>query len=106
MVYIRYLYQRDQFQNNHGAFYLYKKLLTKLSLYSLSLPSGYMYMHKYIAHRYVVCFLSNYLNITKVYLMLLEENKEFLEVVFSWEIVTTVWPYSLKKTRKIQLKNE
>lgn len=42
---------------------------------------------------------TNYLNVGKVYLVLLEEADEFLEVVFSWEIVTTVWPYSLKTGR-------
>ncbi len=31
--------------------------------------------------------------------MLLKETNEFHEVVFSWEIVTTVWPYSLKKNK-------
>lgn len=35
--------------------------------------------------------------------MLLEETNEFPEVIFSWEIVTTVWPYSLKKTSTLGL---
>lgn len=46
-----------------------------------------------------------YLNIGEVYMVLLEETKEFLEVVFGWEIVTTIWPYSLEKTRTLRLKN-
>jgi hypothetical protein len=45
-----------------------------------------------------------YLNIGEVYMVLLEETKEFLEVVFGWEIVTTIWPYSLEKTRTLRLK--
>lgn len=38
--------------------------------------------------------------------MLLEETNEFPEVIFSWEIVTTVWPYSLKKTSTLGLEIE
>lgn len=41
-----------------------------------------------------------YLDVAEVYLVVLEEADEFLEVVFCWEIVTTVWPYSLKKRRE------
>ena len=37
-------------------------------------------------------------------MVLLEETKEFLEVVLSWEIVTTIWPYSLKEIRALGLK--
>lgn len=33
-------------------------------------------------------------------MVVLEEANEFFEIVFGWKIVTTVWPYCLKKKKK------
>lgn len=37
-----------------------------------------------------------YLDIGEVYLLLLQEANEFLEIVYSWEIVTIGRPYGLQ----------
>ena len=47
--------------------------------------------------------ISCYLNVGEVYLVLFEEADELFEVVLGWEIVTTVWPYSLKRVVQIIL---
>lgn len=39
-----------------------------------------------------------YLYIGEIYIVLLKEANELLEILFRWEVVTTVRPYSLKKT--------
>jgi len=38
-----------------------------------------------------------YLNIGHINIVLFQETYEFIEVVFCWEVVSTVWPYSLRK---------
>lgn len=39
-----------------------------------------------------------YLNICKINFVFFKKAYELLEVLFSWVIVTTVWPNSLQKT--------
>ena len=46
----------------------------------------------------------DYLDVGQVNVVLLKETNELLEIVFSWEIVTAVWPYCLKATIKNKLK--
>ena len=36
-----------------------------------------------------------YLDIAEIDIVILKEAYEFLEIFFGWEVMTTVWPYSL-----------
>lgn len=36
-----------------------------------------------------------YLHIGEVYIVVLQEANELLKILFGWEVMTTIWPYSL-----------
>lgn len=47
-----------------------------------------------------------YLHVGQVHTVLLKETNKFFKVFFSWEIVTAIWPNSLKRARKISSKKQ